>query len=50
MNPLILIILIVLLFGAPYGAYSYGLGWGPSGGLFTILLVVLIIVLLRGRL
>jgi hypothetical protein len=49
MSTILLIILILLLLGAlPAWPYSRGWGYGPSGGLGTILLIVLIIVLLRG--
>ena len=44
---LILIILIVLLFAAvPAWPYSRGWGYYPSGGLGTILVIVLILMLL----
>ena len=49
MPTILLIILILLLLGAlPAWPYSRGWGYYPSGGLGTILLIVLIIVLLRG--
>jgi hypothetical protein len=49
MSTILLIILILLLLGAlPAWPYSRGWGYYPSGGLGTILLIVLIIVLLRG--
>jgi hypothetical protein len=50
MSTLLIIILILLLVGAlPRWGYSSGWGFGPSG-IVGILLVVLIIMLLTGRL
>lgn len=50
MNLIILIILVVLLFGAlPVWPYSTGWGYYPSGGL-GLILVVLLVLLLLGRL
>lgn len=48
---LIVIILLVLLLvgGAPLYPYSAGWGWGPSG-FISILLVVLLFLALMGRL
>ena len=47
MRLLILIILIVLIVGAlPTWPYSAGWGYYPSGGLGTIVIIVLILVLL----
>ncbi len=44
---LLLIILVVLLLGAlPAWPYSRGWGYYPSGGLGTVLIIVLILVLL----
>jgi hypothetical protein len=49
MSTILLIILILLLLGAlPAWPYSRNWGYGPSGGLGTILVIILIIVLLRG--
>jgi hypothetical protein len=49
MSTILLIILILLLLGAlPAWPYSRNWGYGPSGGLGTILIIILIIVLLRG--
>jgi hypothetical protein len=49
MSTILLIILILLLLGAlPAWPYSRNWGYGPSGGLGTILIIVLISVLLRG--
>jgi hypothetical protein len=45
---IILIILLLLVFGTfPRYSYSRNWGYGPSGGLGTILLIVLILWLLR---
>jgi len=44
---LLLLILLILLIGAlPAWPYSRGWGYYPSGGLGTVLLIVLILVLL----
>jgi uncharacterized protein DUF3309 len=44
---LLLLILLILLIGAlPTWPYSRGWGYYPTGGLGTVLLVVLILVLL----
>ena len=46
MRLIVLIILIVLLLGAlPTWPYSAGLGYYPSGGLGTILVIVIILAL-----
>jgi len=47
MRLLILIILIILLVGA-FPAWPYSSGWGyyPAGGLGTILIIVIILLLL----
>jgi Protein of unknown function (DUF3309) len=48
-STILLILLILLLLGAlPTWPHSRNWGYGPSGGLGTILIIVLIIVLLRG--
>jgi len=48
MNTILLIILVLLLIGAlPAWPYSSGWGYGPSGGL-GLLLVILIVLLLMG--
>ncbi len=48
MNLLIVLLIILLILGVPnLGLHSYG--WGPSG-IVTILLVVLIVLALTGRL
>lgn len=47
---LILIVLVVLLVaGFPSWPYSRGWGWGPSG-IVGVLLVVLLVLMLAGRL
>jgi len=47
MNLILLIVLIVLLLGAlPAWPYSRGWGYYPSGGLGTVLIILLILVLL----
>jgi hypothetical protein len=47
MYPLLLIIVILLLLGAlPSWPYSRGWGYYPSGGLGTILLIILLLWLL----
>ncbi len=44
---LLLLILLILLIGAlPAWPYSQGWGYYPSGGLGTVLMIVLILVLL----
>ena len=49
MSLILLIILIILLIGAvPAWPYSRGWGYYPSG-LFSILLIVLVVLLLTGR-
>jgi len=48
-STILLIILIIALLGAvPFWPYSSGWGYGPSGGLGLILLVV-VVLLLMGR-
>ena len=50
MTTLLIIILILLLVGAfPRWPHSKGWGYGPSG-ILTIVLVVLLVLLLTGRL
>jgi hypothetical protein len=49
MHLLLIILLAVLLFGAlPMFPYSRGYGWGPSGFL-GVLLVILVVLLLMNR-
>jgi hypothetical protein len=49
MNLVILIIVLLLLFGAlPTWPYSHDWGYYPSGGL-GLILIILVIVLLFGR-
>jgi len=46
MNLLILILLIILIIGLlPTWPYSARWGYGPSGGLGTVLIVLLVLVL-----
>jgi hypothetical protein len=48
MSPLLLIILVILLIGAlPTWPYSSGWGYYPAGGLGTVLVVLLILLLVR---
>lgn len=48
MNTILLIILVLLLIGSlPAWPYSSGWGYGPSGGV-GLLLVILIVLLLMG--
>ncbi|MCK0198249.1 DUF3309 domain-containing protein [Ancylobacter sp. 6x-1] len=50
MTTILLIILILILVGAlPSWGYSRNWGYGPSG-IVTILLIVLIVMMLTGRL
>lgn len=50
MSTILLIILILILIGAlPAWPYSRGWGYGPSG-LLGLVLVVLVVLLLMGRL
>lgn len=46
MSTILLIVLVLLLVGAllTWGAHSYG--WGPSGGLGLVLLIVIILALM----
>lgn len=45
---ILLIVLVILLLGAlPTWPYSRGWGYYPSGGLGTVLVIILILVLLR---
>jgi hypothetical protein len=49
LSTILLIVLILLLLGAvPAWPYSRNWGYGPSGGLGLVLIIVLIVVLLRG--
>ena len=47
MNTILLVILVLLLIGAlPAWPYSTGWGYGPSGGLGLVLVVLLVLGLL----
>jgi Protein of unknown function (DUF3309) len=47
MNTILLIVLVLLLIGAlPTWPYSSGWGYGPSGGLGLVLVILLILALL----
>ncbi|HEX3676808.1 MAG TPA: DUF3309 family protein [Sphingomicrobium sp.] len=49
MGPIIIIILILLVIGAvPRWGYSRGWGYGPSG-LLSLILVIIVILALLGR-
>ena len=53
MNLILIILVILLLGGGGYGLFGGNAAFGPSfgygfGGLGTILLIVLIVILLRG--
>lgn len=51
MTWIIVILLIVLLVGGlPTWPYSAQWGYGPSGLLFAVLVVILVVMLLRGGL
>ena len=50
MRTVLLVILILLLLGAlPMWPYSAGWGYYPSGGLFLVLVVLLLVGLTRRR-
>jgi len=47
MNLIVLIVILLILFGAfPLWPHSRGWGWGPSGGLGIVLLIVLLVFFL----
>ena len=47
MGILLLVLVLALLFGAwPRWGYSRGWGYGPSGGLGVILIILLVLVLM----
>jgi uncharacterized protein DUF3309 len=46
---LVVVLLIMAVFGAPHWSYAQSWGWGPSGAV-SILVIVLIVLLLTGRL
>ena len=44
---ILLIVVLMLIFGAlPVYPYSRGWGYGPSGGLLTVLIIILVLVLI----
>ena len=46
----VIVLLVVALTGAPsLGLWNHGMGWGPTGGV-GILVLILLILLLTGRL
>lgn len=48
MNTILLVLLILLLVGAlPSWPYSANWGYGPSGGLGALLLIIIILALFR---
>jgi len=48
-STILIVVLILLLIGAlPSWGYSQGWGWGPSG-IVGLLLIVLVIAMLTGR-
>ena len=50
MSTLLIVVLVLLLLGAlPTWGYSSGWGWGPSG-IVGVLVIILIVMLLTGRL
>jgi hypothetical protein len=50
MSTILVVVLVLLLLGAlPTWGYSSGWGWGPSG-IVGVLVIILIVMLLTGRL
>jgi hypothetical protein len=50
MSTILIVVLVLLLLGVmPTWGYSSGFGWGPSG-IVGVLVIILIIMLLTGRL
>ena len=50
MHPIIVVLLVLLLVGAlPTWPYSSGWGYYPSGGLGLLVIVLIIVLLTRGR-
>ena len=50
MNTLLMILLVLLLVGSlPTWPYSSGWGYYPAGGLGAILLVIVVLLLFKGR-
>lgn len=48
MLTVLVILLVLLLLAPPYYPYSRGWGWGPSGLLGVVLVVLLLVYLLGG--
>jgi len=49
-STILIVVLVLLLIGAlPHWGYSTGWGWGPSG-IVGVLLVILVVMALTGRL
>jgi hypothetical protein len=49
-STLLIVVLVLLLIGAlPHWGYSSGWGWGPSG-IVGVLVIILVIMVLTGRL
>ena len=50
MNPLFVVLIVLLVVGLlPTWPYSSGWGYYPSGGVGLVLLILLIVMLMRGR-
>lgn len=50
MHPIIVVLLVLLLVGAlPTWPYSSGWGYYPSGGLGLLVIILIIVLLTRGR-
>jgi len=49
-STILIVILVLLLIGAlPHWGYSSGWGWGPSG-IVGVILIILVVMALTGRL
>lgn len=47
---LVVVLVILALVGSPsVGVWNHGYGWGPSGGI-SLVVVILVVLLLAGRL